>query len=131
MSRTLVTRLLVAGIGLMVVGLATGGAICLLFAGSLFTLNGPDVTGIQSTPFAGILLVLAIAAAVVLVAGAVATLVARVGTLVNTSRFEDKTWLVLMVVLGIWSFGIVAVVAYLVAGPDRDEATASHRAHVN
>ena len=31
---------------------------------------------------------------------------------------KDKTWFVLLLVLGILSFGLVAMIAYVIAGPD-------------
>ena len=33
-------------------------------------------------------------------------------------QLEDKTWFVLLLVLGLFSFGFVAMIAYVVAGPD-------------
>ena len=43
--------------------------------------------------------------------------VAWIGALINTSQLQDKTWFVVLLVCGLLSFGFVAMVIYLVAGP--------------
>ena len=37
---------------------------------------------------------------------------------INTAELEDKTWFVVLLVLGLFSFGFVAMLAYVIAGPD-------------
>jgi len=44
--------------------------------------------------------------------------VSWIGALLNTIQLEDKTWFVLLLVLGLFSFGFVAMIAYVIAGPD-------------
>jgi hypothetical protein len=58
---------------------------------------------------------------------------AWIGALFNTFRLDGKTWFVALLVLCLFSFGWVAMVAYVVAGPDstgwasdRGGATAGH-----
>jgi hypothetical protein len=44
--------------------------------------------------------------------------VAWIGALINTAQLPDKAWFVLLLVLGLLSFGFIAMVAYVIAGPD-------------
>ena len=50
--------------------------------------------------------------------GALAGLVAWIGAVLNTAQLEDKTWFIVLLVLGLLSFGFVAMIAYVIAGPD-------------
>jgi hypothetical protein len=54
--------------------------------------------------------------------GAIAGLVAWIGALINTAQLEDKAWFVLLLVLGLLSFGFIAMLAYVIAGPDSTQA---------
>lgn len=47
-----------------------------------------------------------------------AGLVVWFGALINTSYLEDKAWFILLLVLGLLSFGFIAMIAYAIAGPD-------------
>ena len=40
------------------------------------------------------------------------------GALLNTAQLEDKTWFIVLLVLGLLSFGLVAMIAYVIGGPD-------------
>ena len=66
---------------------------------------------------------LAIVAALAVIAGLIGGLVSWIGALLNTSQLEDKTWFVLLLVLGVLSFGLVAMIAYVIAGPDGTKQT--------
>ena len=48
---------------------------------------------------------------------------AWIGAVVNTSRLEDKTWFVVLLVLGLLSFGFIAMLVYILAGPDGTATT--------
>jgi len=37
---------------------------------------------------------------------------------VNTYQLEDKTWFLVLLVLDLFSFGFLAMLAYIFAGPD-------------
>ena len=43
---------------------------------------------------------------------------AWIGALVNTSALDDKTWFVILLVLGVLSFGFIPMLVYVLAGPD-------------
>ena len=59
-----------------------------------------------------------------IVAGVFGQFVAWIGALVNTARLDDKAWFVVLLVLGLLSFGFIAMLVYVLAGPD---GTASPR----
>ena len=119
MSKSTVTRLFVGGIVAVVAGvfLVIASALIAYFSGA-FVLSGPDVVGIQPTPQALTFVVLGLLGLVALIGGGISGLVAWIGALLNTAQLEDKTWFILLLVLGLLSFGFVAMLAYVIAGPD-------------
>ena len=50
--------------------------------------------------------------------GAVAGFVAWIGAVLNTWQLESNAWFVGLVLLGIFNFGFVAMIAYVIAGPN-------------
>ncbi len=81
-------------------------------------MSGNQITGVQWTPLAWSMLGLGIVGSLALVAAAIGGLVAWIGALLNTSQLESKTWFLVLLLLGIFSFGFFAMVAYVIAGPD-------------
>ena len=61
---------------------------------------------------------LTVVAGLAIAGGAIGGLIAWIGALLNTARIADKVWFVLLLVLGLFSFGFFAMVAYVIAGPD-------------
>jgi hypothetical protein len=61
---------------------------------------------------------LVIVAALVAGGGTIAAVASWIGALLNTVRLDDKTWFIALLVLGLFSFGWIAMVAYVLAGPD-------------
>jgi H+/Cl- antiporter ClcA len=119
MSKPTITKLFVGGILAVVAGLVLGVIACVFaIANNVFVMNGPDVTGITSGPATWTMLSLGILAVLALVGGATAGLVAWIGALINTAQLEDKVWFILLLVLGLLSFGFFAMIAYVIAGPD-------------
>jgi hypothetical protein len=55
---------------------------------------------------------------VAFIGGSIAGLVAWIGALLNTAQLEDKAWFLVLLLLGIFSFGFIAMLAYVIAGPD-------------
>jgi hypothetical protein len=49
--------------------------------------------------------------------------VAWIGAVLNTAHLPDKTWLVVLLVVGLLGFVFIATTAYVIAGPDGLEAT--------
>jgi hypothetical protein len=81
-------------------------------------MRGPDVVGIHPSAFTWSMAGLAIVGILAVIGGALAQFVAWIGAVLNTSRLEDKTWFIVLLVLGLLSFGFIAMIVYLVAGPD-------------
>ena len=53
-----------------------------------------------------------------IIGGSLGQFVAWIGAVVNTARLDDKTWFVVLLVLGLLSFGFIAMLVYVLAGPD-------------
>lgn len=119
MSKSIVTKLFVGSL------IAVAGGVVLLAAGVLiayangsFIMNGPDVVGIHPSAFAWSVVGLAVVGILAMIGGAIGQFVAWIGAVLNTSRLEDKTWFIVLLVLGLLSFGFVAMLVYVVVGPD-------------
>jgi hypothetical protein len=118
MSKATVTRLFVGAVLAVVVGLVVAlAALIAALAGGTVTLGGSTVITVNGPAFAGTVGWL-VMGAVGIVAGALAAVASWIGALLNTVRLEDKTWFVALLVLGLCSFGWVAMAAYVLAGPD-------------
>ena len=52
------------------------------------------------------------------------------GALLNTSQLDSKTWFLVLLLLGIFNFGLFAMIAYVLAGPDGTSAVAPRGAQV-
>lgn len=128
MSKATVTRLFVLAILAVVAGFVVALATVLTaLAGGVVTIGGPSVVTVNGGALAGMLAWLAIAA-LIAAGGAVAALASWIGALRNTVRLDDKTWFVALLVLGLVSFGWVAMVAYVIAGPDGTADAVADRA---
>jgi uncharacterized membrane protein len=93
----------------------TGG---LAIANSSLVKNGPDVTGIHATAIGWVMIGLAVVAVLVMVAAAITQFVAWVGAVINTAQLQDKTWFIVLLLTGLLSFGFIAMIVYLIAGPE-------------
>jgi hypothetical protein len=119
MTKSTVTRLFVGSVIAVAAGLVLGlAAVILAFGSNSLQMRGPDVVGIEPTAFAWSMVALAVVGIFAIVGGAIGGLVSWIGALLNTAELEDKTWFVLLLILGILSFGLVAMIAYVIAGPD-------------
>jgi hypothetical protein len=119
MSKPVITRLFVGGLVAMIAGLIVAMFAGLAaFAGSEVTVNGREVTAFHATPLAMSMIALAILGGLAIAGGAVAGLVAWIGALINTAQLDDKLWFIVLLVTGLLSFGLIAMIAYVIAGPD-------------
>jgi hypothetical protein len=118
-TKSTVTKFFVGGIVAVIAGLILAVvAVWAAFAAGEFVLDGPDVSDVQFTPFGWSMVGLMIIGSFSMFGGAIAGLVAWIGALINTAQLADKAWFVLLLVLGLLSFGFIAMVAYVIAGPD-------------
>lgn len=128
MSKSAITRLFVIGTVAVVVGVVLDViAFLLTFAGGVLVIGGPNVIQFNGGSAAWLVVGLIVAGTLVVAAGALAGLVAWIGALLNTAQLEDKTWFVVLLVLGLVSFGFIAMIAYVLAGPDGSKSLGSTR----
>ena len=119
MNKATITRVFVGSVIAIAAGLVLFFAAGIAaIANSSFVMNGPDVVGIQSTPLALTMIILGSVGILAMIGGGIAQLVSWIGAVLNTARLEDKTWFVVLLLLGLVSFGFVAMIAYVIAGPD-------------
>jgi hypothetical protein len=119
MTKSTVNKLFVGSL----IAIAGGTVLSLVaaivaYTNSALIMNGPDVVGVEPTAFAWSMVGVAIVGGLVMVTGAIGQFVAWIGAVLNTSRLEDKTWFIVLLVLGLLSFGFVAMLVYVLAGPD-------------
>jgi hypothetical protein len=119
MSKTSVTRLFVGSVLAVVAGIILAGvAVWLAFANDVFVMDGPDVTGIRGTTFAWVMVGLVVVAGLIIVGGCLAGMVSWIGAMLATARIGETGWFLLLLLLGLWNLGILAMIVYVVAGPD-------------
>ena len=119
MSKSSITRLFIGSL----IAVAAGGvlaivAVALAMANDLFILAGADIVGIRWSPLAWSLLGLGIVSSLAIAGGMIGGLVSWIGALLNTWQLPSKTWFAVLLLLGIFNVGFLAMVAYLIAGPD-------------
>lgn len=128
MTKVTITRIWVAGLIVLVVGLVVGG----ISLGMMLASGGrwePAVTGNGSefiptmNSYFWTTLGFTITGFTVTLAGFVVQIVAWIGALLNTNRLADKTWFWIMLGAGLLTFvagpvGFAGMIAYIVAGPD-------------
>jgi hypothetical protein len=126
MAKSTVSRLFLGSVIALVAGaVVTFGSIAAAFANGVFVVDGNEplavAAGAAAWPYFGIAFVGFVAIMGALIGG----LVSWIGALLNTWNLESKGWFVGLLLLGIFNFGLLAMIAYVVAGPDgRSTATA-------
>ena len=130
MSKATVTRVFLASAVAVIAGAVLAfAAVWIAYANGAFVMSGPDVIGVQATPYAWTIVGLGIVAALAMIGGFIGGLVSWIGALLNTAQLEDKTWFIVLLVLGLVSFGLVAMIAYVIAGPDGAKQTTARGVH--
>lgn len=129
MSKPTVVKLFIGSVAAAIAGviLAAAGA-WYAFANDVFVMHGHDVVGVEPSAAGWALFGLFALSALAMIGGFIGGLVAWIGALLNTADLEDKTWFILLLVLGLFSFGLVAMIAYVIAGPDGTQGRASRSA---
>ena len=113
------TRLFVGAIVAFGAGLVFGiAALWAAMASDAIDLGGSDVVDVNGGSGAWTALGLVIVGSLAILGGTVAAVVSWIGALLNTWQLEDKTWFASLLALGLLGFGVVAMIAYVVAGPD-------------
>jgi len=119
MTKATVTKIFLAGVLAAIAGgivvLVTGG---IAYTNDVFVMNGQDVVGLRPGPLTWTLLGVGLLGALTMAAGAIAGLIAWIGALLNVSQLDSKVWFVVLLLLGLTNFGILGMIAYVIAGPD-------------
>lgn len=119
MTKASVSRLFIGSVLAAIAGLILAvAAVWFAFANDAFVMNGPDVTGIRGTTFAWVMVGLIVAAGLVFIGACIAGLVSWIGALLVTARMGAVGWFLVLLLLGLWNLGIVAMIVYVLAGPD-------------
>lgn len=122
-KRTIVVVFKVA-VGFAIAGAVSGVAVVIAaLIGGAITFGGPQLVSIQPGPFATGVIGLGVASTLVGVRAALA-IASWVMALINTSQLEDRTWFAALLVLGLVSLGWVAMIAYVLRGPDSTTSAA-------
>jgi hypothetical protein len=126
MSKATVTKLFIGSLIAFGAGAVVAiFAIALAVANDVFVMDGNDIAAIQGGTLAWLLVGLAILGVLASAGGVIAGFVAWIGAVLNTWQLESKAWFVGLVLLGIFNFGFVAMIAYVIAGPDGKAAAAA------
>lgn len=119
MTKSTVTKIFVGSLIALASGLVlfvVAGLVA--YGNNSFVMNGPDVVGIKPTLFGSTMVALAALGIIVMSGAAIAQLVAWVGAVLNTALLENKTWFIVLLLTGLLSFGFLAMIIYLIVGPD-------------
>ena len=118
MSKQAITRLFKVAVAFVIAGAVTAGAVIIVaLANGAITFGGAQLVAFDPGLIASAIVGLAVASVLTGI-GSIAAVISWAGALLNTSRLEDKTWFAAILVLGIVSLGWLAMVAYVLRGPD-------------
>lgn len=119
MSKTTVTRLFIGSLIAFGAGAVVAiFSIALAVANDVFVMDGNEIVAVQGGTLAWALIALAVLGGLAAAGGVIAGFVAWIGAVLNTWLLESKAWFVALVLLGIFNFGFIAMIAYVIAGPD-------------
>ena len=119
MTKSMVTTIFVGSLIAIVGGVIVAAAgVGIVLATGTLQIEGPDVTGFQPSSITPAAIGLVLLGGLAIIGGSLGQFVAWIGAVVNTARLDDKTWFVVLLVLGLLSFGFVAMLVYVLAGPD-------------
>ena len=119
MPKKNVTRLFVGAIVAVVAGFILGiAALSAALASDTIDLGGSDYIDVNGGSGAWTALGLVIVGSLAALGGTIAAVVSWIGALLNTWQLEDKMWFGLLLAGGLLGLGVVAMIAYVVAGPD-------------
>jgi hypothetical protein len=131
MFKATVTRLFIGSLIAFGAGaIVATFAIALAIANDIFVMAGNDIVAIQGGGLAWALIGFALLGGLAAAGGIIAGFVAWIGAVLNTWQLDSKAWFVGLLLLGIFNFGFLAMIAYVIAGPDGKAAAAARVAPV-
>jgi H+/Cl- antiporter ClcA len=124
MSKKNLTWVFVGAIVAVGAGLILGvAALWAALASDAIDVGGSDVIDVNGGSGAWTALGLVTVGSLAILGGTVAAVVSWIAALLNTWELEDKTWFASLLALGLLGVGVVAMIAYVVAGPDGTKQT--------
>ena len=124
LSKKSVTRLFVGATVAVVAGVVLGvAALWAAVASDAIDLGGSHSVDVNGGSGAWTALGLVILGSLAILGGTVAAVVSWIGALLNAWQLEDKLWFASLLALGLLGFGVIAMIAYVVAGPDGTKQT--------
>ena len=119
MSKKSVTRLFVGATVAVVAGIVLGvAALWAALASDAIDLGGGNYIDVNGGAGAWTALGLVVVGSLAILGATVAAVVSWFGALTNTWQLDDKMWFASLLALGLLGFGVIAMIAYVVAGPD-------------
>jgi hypothetical protein len=114
-----ITRLFVGALATFGAGLVLGvAALWAALASDAIDLGGSHLVDVNGGSGAWTALGLVVVGSLAILGGTVVAVVSWIAALVNTWQLEDKLWFGALLALGLLGFGVIAMIAYVVAGPD-------------
>jgi hypothetical protein len=125
-SKATVSKLFIGGVIAAIAGAIVAiAAIWVAIANDVFVMNGADIVAIRGSTLAWSMLGLGLVGGLAIMAGLIVGLVSWIGALLNTAQLENRGWFVGLLLLGIFNFGFIAMIAYVLAGPDGTRGSAA------
>jgi len=119
MSKPTIDRLFAGSLAALLVGVVLVlVTVAAFLCTATWTTSGTQVTQFEVDQGITWTIWFAVAGGILAAVGGLGQLVAWIGALVNTARLEDKVWFVVLLVTGIFSFGFIAMLVYVLIGPD-------------
>ena len=119
MSKKNIARLFVGAVVAVAAGVVLGiAALSAALASDAIDFGGSNYIDVNGGSGAWIALVLVTLGSLVALGGTIAAVVSWIGALLNTWQLEDKLWFGSLLAGGLLGLGVVAMIAYVVAGPD-------------
>jgi hypothetical protein len=123
-SKQAITRVFKVAVALVVAGSAGSIAVVIwALVNGAIAFGGPQFVTVDAGLYAGAIVGLIVASLLTGI-GTAAAVVAWAGALLNTARLEDKAWFTALLALGLISLGWVALIAYVLYGPDSTQSPA-------
>jgi hypothetical protein len=119
MSKRTIDRLFAGSLAALLVGVVLVlVTVAAFLCTATWTTSGTQVTQFEVDQGITWTIWFAVAGGIIAAVGGLGQLVAWIGALVNTARLEDKLWFIVLLVTGIFSFGFIAMLVYVLMGPD-------------
>ena len=129
MTKSTITKLFIGGTLAAIAGaILAVGAFGIAYASDVFIMSGDQVVGVSGGALAWSLIAVGILGALAAMGGLIAGLVSWIGALLNTWQRDSKGWFISLLLLGIFNFGFLAMIAYVLVGPDGSAEAAVRKA---